>query len=246
MYPKKGKDFIMFALDVDSAKTAISCVTELGEEVGFFKIGLELFIRSGPELVKHIRDVCSAGIFLDLKLHDIPVTVKRAMQGIAEMGVDLTTVHCGESRKMLEMAVEGSRGKVGVLGVTLLTSVGEKELHEAGFSEKFAFHISSLVQMRAAAAFEAGCRGVVCSGLEAAEIKKTLGKDFLVITPGIRPSWEVVNAEDQHRITTPSKAVAWGADYIVVGRPIRDAENPRQAAREIAREIESAVGLTGD
>jgi orotidine-5'-phosphate decarboxylase len=238
---KKGKDFIIFALDVGSEKKGRAFVRMLADQVGYFKIGLELFIRSGRELIDYIQGYSSAKIFLDLKLHDIPMTVKRAMESISDLGVDLTTVHCGENRKMLDMAVEGSRGKVGVLGVTLLTSVGANELYEAGFADKYTADLSLLVEKRASSAFAAGCQGVVCAGLEASRIKNATTKDFLVITPGIRPTWEGLKKDDQSRITTPSEAVSLGADYIVVGRPIRDAKNPPIAARKIADEIETVL-----
>ena len=237
---KKGRDCIIFPLDVPSIEQARHYVGLLADYVGMFKVGLELFIRSGPELIRLIRDSGRAGIFLDLKLHDIPVTVSRAMAGIADLNVDLATVHCGESTGMLEAAVRGSRGRVGVLGVTVLTSVGSDDIRRAGFRREFSDSLSALVMKRAAAAKSAGCAGVVCSGLEVKMIKQQLGKKFLAVTPGIRPLSRVAGRDDQRRITTPAQAVQNGADYLVIGRPIRDADDPCRAAVKIAREIESA------
>ena len=130
---KQPKDYIIFPLDVPSVKTAKQYIEMLSESVGMFKVGLELYIRSGPEIIDFIKASGSAGLFLDLKLHDIPATVERAMESIADLGVAFATVHCGETKKMLEAAVKGSRGRVGVLGVTVLTSVLKEDIHAAGF-----------------------------------------------------------------------------------------------------------------
>lgn len=237
---KSGKDHIVFPLDVDHADKAKQLVAQLHEHVGLFKIGLELFIRTGPALVNWVKTNTAAGVFLDLKLHDIPVTVERAMQGIAGLDVDLTTVHCGESRAMLAAAVKGSQAKVKVLGVTVLTSVSGADLQAAGYSGPVAADVENLVMHKAGMAQAAGCAGVVCSGHEAARIKATFGPQFLAVTPGIRPDWERGKKDDQQRVMTPARAVAQGADYLVIGRPIRDAADPVAAARRIAEEIESA------
>ncbi len=238
---KQPKDYIIFPLDVPSVKNAKECVKMLSDCVGMFKIGLELFIRSGPELIDFIHDSGTARVFLDLKLHDIPVTVSRAMERIADLGVAFATVHCGESKRMLEAAVEGSGGKVGILGVTVLTSVSKEDINAAGFREEFSLDIAKLVLKRAVNAREAGCTGIVCSGLEVKMIKDNLGKDFTAVTPGIRPLWEGLKKDDQQRITTPASAVQNGSDYLVIGRPIRDANDPREAAMRIAEEIEAVL-----
>jgi orotidine-5'-phosphate decarboxylase len=141
---------------------------------------------------------------------------------------------------MLEAAVEGSNGKVGILGVTVLTSVSARDLESAGYRSVFYDDVPHLVIHKAQQAREAGCSGVICSGHEAGRIKERFGKDFLAVTPGIRPAWTVNPKEDQRRITTPEQAIAAGADYLVIGRPIRDAEDPCQAAVQIAEEIEAA------
>ena len=240
---KNSREYIIFPLDVPSGEQARHYIELLGDYVGMFKVGLELFIRSGPELIRLIRDKSRAGIFLDLKLHDIPATVSRAMESIADLDVDLTTVHCGENIGMLEAAVKSSRGRVGVLGVTVLTSVDSDDIRRAGFRRKFYDTLSDLVIKRAAMAKSAGCTGVVCSGLEVKTIKQHLGKNFLAVTPGIRPLFTVTGADDQRRITTPARAVQNGSDYLVIGRPIRNADDPIHAAGKIAMEIEKALEI---
>ena len=242
MHPQKDpKDHIIFALDVPSSDAARQLVRQLADSVGMFKVGLELFVRYGTEILRHIHDSGSAGVFLDLKLHDIPATVSRAMAGIADLGAAFATVHCGENRAMLEAAVAGGGGKVGVLGVTVLTSVSAPDLESAGFAEAYCGDISRLVLKRAAEAKDAGCTGVICSGQEVGMIKANLGNDFVAVTPGIRPSWETKGTDDQKRVTTPAEAVRQGADYLVIGRPIRDAEDPKAAAQRIAEEIASVT-----
>lgn len=234
---KQAKDYIIFPLDVPSVKDAKKYVGLLSEYVGMFKVGLELFIRSGPEIINFIKASGRAGIFLDLKLHDIPATVSRAMESIADLGVTFATVHCGETKAMLEAAVEGSSGRVGVLGVTVLTSVSSKDIQLSGFKEEYSSDMSRLVIKRASMAKETGCAGVVCSGLEVKMIKENFGKDFAAITPGIRPGWEELVKDDQQRVTTPAQAVKNGSDYLVIGRPIRDAKDPKAAAIRVANEI---------
>ena len=237
---KKPKDHIIFPLDVATFEEAKKYIELLAESVGLFKVGLELFIRCGPEIVDLINSQTAARVFLDLKLHDIPATVGRAMVRIADLGVAFTTVHVGETQRMLQAAVEGSGGKVGILGVTVLTSVSAKDLETAGYQKDLVKDMPHMVLHRAQLAHTAGCAGVICSGLEARQIKEKLGQDFLAVTPGIRPDWTVTSKEDQQRITTPAQAIAAGADYLVIGRPIRDAKDPRQAAARIAAEIENA------
>ncbi len=237
---KRGKDYIVFPLDVPTEEEAKKYVEMLSESVGMFKVGLELFIRCGPGIVHFIKTAGSAEVFLDLKLHDIPATVSRAMERVADLGAALATVHCGESRKMLDAAVSGAGGKVGVLGVTVLTSVSDEDIAGAGFREEFSSDMAALVMKRAGMAHAAGCAGVVCSGHEVGVIKAKFGSGFAAVTPGIRPAWEGVGKDDQRRVTTPAQAVRNGSDYLVIGRPIRDAKDPAAAARRIAEEIENA------
>jgi orotidine-5'-phosphate decarboxylase len=235
---KKGRDFIIFPLDVASEKEAMEWVDKVKNHVGMFKVGLELFIRTGPAVVERILAAGGAGVFLDLKFHDIPNTVAGAMAGVADLGVDLVTVHCGENPAMLEAAVKASRGKVRVLGVTVLTSVSGTHLKDAGLKKEIWEDPKALVLQRATMAKEAGCSGIVCSGKEVRWIKEILGPDFLAVTPGIRPAWDSAK-DDQQRITTPADAVSSGADYLVIGRPIRNAADPVAAAKKIALEIDS-------
>ncbi|BBO80628.1 orotidine 5'-phosphate decarboxylase [Desulfosarcina ovata subsp. sediminis] len=238
---KTAKDHIIFPLDVPDPDIARSLVTRLADDVGMFKIGLELFIHSGPELVRWIVRAGNAKVFLDLKLHDIPATVKRAMAQVADLGVYFATVHCGESRSMLKAAVEGAAGRVNVLGVTVLTSVSAADVATAGYRDDYSQDVRRLVLKKAAMAMDAGCCGVVCSGEEVQSIKTTFGPEFQAVTPGIRMADHSVNGDDQARVVTPAMAIRRGADYLVIGRPIRDATNPQAAARAVAGEIQGAL-----
>ncbi len=238
---KQAKDYIIFSLDVPTEKAAKAYVELLSGSVGMFKVGLELFIRSGPGLIDFIKSSGNSDVFLDLKLHDIPETVFRAMEGIADLGVAFATVHCGETPRMLEAAVSGAKGTVGVLGVTVLTSVASEDIKAAGFRKPFYEDLTRLVTERADMAKAAGCVGVVSSGREVKMIKKTLGRDFIAVTPGIRPVWDDIKRHDQKRVVTPAMAVKNGSDYLVIGRPIRDANNPKEAALRIVKEIETVL-----
>lgn len=237
---KIGKDYIVFPLDFPSVKAAGEYVRLLDGHVGMFKIGLELFIEQGPSVVRMVKENSSARIFLDLKLHDISATVQRAMERVADLGVDLVTVHCS-SLNMLEKAVAGGKGQTGVLGVTLLTDNDAETVKAGGFKPEYVKDPGELVLLRAGQARQAGCSGIVCSGQEAALIKKTFGPEFLAVTPGIRPAWTLMENDDQKRVTTPAQAVSRGSDYIVIGRPIRDAEDPVLAAQKVAGEIDAEI-----
>jgi len=239
---KTAKDYIIFPLDVPSVDAAKNFIQLLSNHVGMFKVGLELFVRSGPDIVRRILESGTAGVFLDLKFHDIPATVFRAMTGVAELGATFATVHCGENLAMLKAAVEGGNGKVGVLGVTVLTSVSGQDIMDAGFRPEYGNNLSSLVMKRAEMAKAAECIGIVCSGQEVSTVKNRFGGEFIAVTPGIRPLWDGISADDQQRITTPAQAVLNGSDYIVIGRPIRNAKYPQTAAKRIAEEIAEAVG----
>jgi len=238
---RRAKDYIIFPLDVPTEKAARKYVELLSESVGMFKVGLELFIQSGPGLIDFIKASGNADVFLDLKLHDIPETVFRAMERIADLGVAFTTVHCGETPRMLDAGVSGAKGRVGVLGVTLLTSVASEDIKAAGFRKSFFEDLTRLVIKRAEMAKSAGCVGIVCSGREVKMIKKTFGRDFIAVTPGIRPVWDDMGTHDQKRVVTPAIAVKNGSDYLVIGRPIRDANNPKEAALRIVEEIDTVL-----
>jgi orotidine-5'-phosphate decarboxylase len=231
---------LVFALDVDSRQRAKELVGELSDEVGLFKIGLELFTAEGPDIV---REVIEGGgrVFLDLKLHDIPATVRRAAAAAARLGVDMLTVHAGEGPSIPAAGVEGAGqggGGVKVLGVTVLTSLEQKDLDRMGIK----CAIDELVSMRAEAAVEGGCAGLVCSPKEVRKLRELVAPSVELVVPGVRPEWAKVRGDDQARKATPAETVARGADYLVVGRPIRDADDPRKAARRIVSEL--AEGLS--
>ncbi|MFO8113408.1 MAG: orotidine-5'-phosphate decarboxylase [Desulfosalsimonadaceae bacterium] len=238
---RTAKEYIVFPLDLPTVEQASRYIRQLSDCVGMFKVGLELFVRGGSRILQTIRNESDAKIFLDLKIHDIPETVRRAMEQIAGWKVDFTTVHCGESPHMLAAAVEGSRGKVSVLGVTVLTSVSAEDIGNAGFESRYAENIADLVALRAETAHAAGCAGVVCSGREVKMIKERFGPDFVAMVPGIRPAWSLGEKDDQKRVVTPAAAIENGADYLVIGRPIRDAEEPEIAAEMVASEIDGAL-----
>lgn len=237
---KEAKDYIIFPLDFPSVDAAMSHIHQLDELVGVFKIGLELFISQGPAVVDVIKKNSSNSIFIDLKLHDISATVGRAMARVADLGVDFVTVHSCSSQKMLEAAVKNA-GKTKVLAVTLLTDNDSCTLRDQGFQKDYIEHPDRLVLRRAAVALDAGCAGVVCSGQEVEILKSRFGRKCLTITPGIRPQWSLTPGDDQKRVVTPAKAVRAGSDYIVIGRPIRDAYDPMWAAKKVAEEV--GVGL---
>lgn len=229
------RDRIIFALDVPGVKEAARFAGLLKDHVGMFKIGLELFVGAGPEVVKAVRENGGRGIFLDLKFHDIPETVRGAMRSASMLGADLATVHSSGGQAMMKAAVEAA-GAAKVLGVTVLTSLSAGSFAETGIDRGFT--AASLVLHRAKSVRAAGCAGIVCSGQEAKAVREAFGPDFLIVTPGVRLADDA--AGDQSRVVTPLEAVRNGADYIVVGRPIRNAADPVEAARRIAAEIEKA------
>ena len=230
---------IIFPLDLPTLTTAMIFVDRLKESVGTFKIGLELFTSMGPRAVGSVKERAQGcSIFLDTKFHDIPATVAGAAASASALGVEFVTAHCSDGPGMLRAAVVAAP-KVKVLGVTVLTSLSEEEFKASEIdTERFATQ-ADLVLYRARIAREAGCAGVVCSGLEARAVREELGENFLIIAPGIRR--ETDSADDQSRTTTPYEAIYNGADYVVVGRPIRKADDPARVAAEISGEIERAL-----
>jgi orotidine-5'-phosphate decarboxylase len=234
------KDRLIFALDVPDGDAALRLVAMLREEVGLFKVGLQLFVAEGPQFLERLAREAPARLFLDLKFHDIPATVAGAA-GRLFAGVRFTTVHCDQGPRGLAATVAAIGGHVGVLGVTVLTSAGPEDLLAVGISPEYAADPGKLVVLRARMAQAAGCRGVVCGGAEAAAVKAACGPDFLVVCPGIRPAAAGVAGDDQRRIMTPAAALQAGADFLVVGRPIRQAANPVAMARQIVAEM--AQGL---
>lgn len=237
---KSGKDYIIFPLDVSTYDEAMKYVTLLKDSVGLFKVGLELFASQGPAVLIGVREITNAKVFLDLKLHDIPETMRRAFLAASQYSPEFISVHCDVGEGFLKEVVENNPGNTKALAITLLTSLSGKSLARLGFVDEYVKDLSKLVLLRARIAKEAGCHGVVCSGHEVALIKEKLN-DMVTLTPGIRPEWSVVSKDDQKRIVTPAMAVKNGADFIVVGRPIRDAKDPREAAKRVAEEIESVL-----
>ncbi len=223
------KNPIIVALDVASASEAMSLVRQLGDGVAMYKVGLELYAAAGRAFVEELRAE-GRGIFLDLKYYDIPETVKRATAQVAGMGVDLLTIHA--SLSVMRGAVEG-RGQSGLrlLGVTVLTSFDQHDLEDLGTSKS----VADLVEQRALKAREAGMDGIVCSPLETAAMRRTLGPGTLLVVPGIRSAG--VEAGDQKRIATPRQAMEAGASYLVIGRQITRAVDPRAEAMRILDEI---------
>lgn len=235
-----SKDKLIVALDFDNEEKAIALVEKLKNDVRFFKVGLELFTSCGPGIVKRIRETDSE-VFLDLKLHDIPNTVIKAAVAAARLGVFMFNVHALGGYEMMkntadEVEVESERLGINmpsILAVTILTSMDEKALKKIGIGGS----IQKQVLKLACLARDAGLDGVVASPHEASAIRKKMGEDFLIVTPGVRPA--LAASQDQKRIATPKKALRAGADYIVVGRPITEAKDPLMAARAILKEMES-------
>jgi orotidine-5'-phosphate decarboxylase len=224
------RDRLIAALDVPTAADARQLVEKLGSSVSFYKIGLEL--STSGEYYTLLDWLVKRGnrVFCDLKLHDIPETVRRAVANLRGRGVSFLTVHA--DRGVMEAAVK-EKGDVGILAVTVLTSTSQEDLVEQGYAGK----LDELVLKRARAAAEIGCTGVICSGLEVANIKKKVGGHLLAVTPGIRPAGGDV--ADQKRVVDVAQAFRNGADYIVVGRPIRDAKDPAAAAEAIQATVAS-------
>lgn len=222
---------LIVALDVPTVAAAKAMVDTLGDAVIFYKIGLELFM--GGEYFELLDWLKGQGkkIFVDLKFFDVPATVGRAVAQLNGRGVSFATVHGNDS---IMRSAAANKGDVQILAVTVLTSLDRGDLDDLGFD----CDVEALVLSRAKRAIELGCDGVVASGHEAPAMRSKLGHSFMVVTPGIRP---VDNDDDQKRVVTPAQAFANGADYIVVGRPIRDAQDPRSAAQAIQKEIASAV-----
>jgi orotidine-5'-phosphate decarboxylase len=242
---------LIFALDVGEVALARALIAALSDEVGCFKIGLELFITAGPAIIEKIHQA-GGRVFLDLKLHDIPATVRRAAAAAARHGVDMLTVHAGEGPDIVAAAVKGAQigadagagpgkapspqappGAPLVLGVTVLTSLSAAQIAAVGLTHP----ISELVALRARTALEAGCGGLVCSPQEVSLLRKRFGPDPRLVVPGVRPAWAHVGKDDQVRKATPAEVLRWGGDYVVVGRPIRDADDPAAAAARVVAEL---------
>ncbi|MCC7356410.1 MAG: orotidine-5'-phosphate decarboxylase [Candidatus Doudnabacteria bacterium] len=240
----KAHKRIIVALDVDDWVAAITLVDALKGEVGMFKVGKQLFTAEGPDLVSEIVEK-GEKVFLDLKYHDIPATVAKASIEAVKLGVSMFNTHASADMKkamgdateaVAKYCWEKNIPQPFILGVTLLTSADEKDMEEEipeGMS------LEQLVFMRARRAHECGLDGVVASAQEASVLRKFLGRGFMIITPGVRSKGASV--DDQKRVATPGEAVRDGATYVVIGRQITEADDPVEAARAIAREIETAT-----
>jgi len=234
---------LIFALDVDSIAAAKAFTERLVAEVGMFKVGKQLFLHAGPQIVRMIRER-GGEVFLDLKFHDIPRTVAKAAAEATRMGVRMFDVHASGSFEMMQRTTaeitkvcrtEGLR-RPKVLAVTVLTSLSREDLKRVGVTSGVENQVVRLARL----AHEAGMDGAVASPQEIVAIRKECGRGFLIVTPGIRlhgATWE-----DQKRVTTPEVAIRAGADYLVVGQPIRDAADPVAAAREVVASMERGLG----
>ncbi len=230
-----NRERLIFALDVATVEAARALINELGDSVQFYKLGLELMTSGGyfellDELVASDKKV-----FADLKLFDVPATVASAVRGLNDRGIHFATVHGNQA--VMEAAAEAARD-VNILAVTVLTSLDRGDLDDLGFD----CDLDALVLSRARRALEAGCAGVISSGLEAPKLREHIDSQLTVVTPGIRP---VDNrpADDQKRVVDVAQAFANGADHIVVGRPIRTAESPRAAAEAIQATIDGVFNV---
>jgi len=229
----RPEDRLIVALDVSSATEALKIVQALGPAVSTYKVGNQLFTAEGPGVV---RELVGSGkkIFLDLKFHDIPNTVAGGVRSAAALGVCMLTVHAAGGSAMLRAAMDAARQAPKpplVLAVTVLTSLSDADLQETGVAGRTRDHALVLATL----ARNCGCDGIVASPHEARIIRQELGTGFVIVTPGIRPAGS--GKGDQSRVNTPAEAIAAGADYLVVGRPITEADDPAQAARQIVNEI---------
>lgn len=234
------RERLVLALDVDNFKKAEQLVGKLSDYVGVFKIGSQLFTAGGAKVVNMINER-GGKVFLDLKFHDIPNTVARAAEVATKLGVYIFNVHTSGGYEMMKAAAEVTAKtsqelgikKPLILGVTLLTSINQEILEkEIGIKKRLKEQVVHLAKLAKAA----GLDGVVASSWEIKEIRKACGEDFVILTPGIRPAGK--SSDDQKRVMTPREAIKLGADFLVIGRPIRNAVNPVEAAKEILSEME--------
>jgi orotidine-5'-phosphate decarboxylase len=229
----EARERLIVALDLPSVQAAESMVTRLGASVSFYKIGYQLAYAGG---LPFAAGLIAAGkkVFLDLKLHDIGNTVGKGVESVAQLGATFLTVHAYPQTIKAAVAAKGNSG-LKILAVTVLTSYDDSDLFEAGYK----LGVSGLVTQRATQARAAGVDGLVCSAEEAANLRKIVGPGMALVTPGIRPAGS--SRDDQKRIMTPAKAIAAGADYLVLGRPIVEAADPKAAADAVVAEIEQAT-----
>ena len=227
-----ARDRLIVALDLSSVEAAEALIAKLGDSVSFYKIGYQLAYAGGLPLVSKLADR-GKKVFIDLKLHDIGNTVASGVRSVAKMGATFLTVHAYP--QTMQAAVEARGNTLKILAVTVLTSYDDDDLHAAGYR----LDVSDLVEARALQAEALGVDGIVCSAEEAEAVRDTVGAQMVLVTPGIRPAG--ANVGDQKRIMTPTRAIAAGSDYLVVGRPIVEASDPKAAADSIVEEINAAM-----
>jgi len=224
-------DKIIVALDVPTKKAALDLVTELGQQISFFKIGLQLFTAAGPDIVRKVL-ATGAKVFLDLKLYDIPNTVAHAVESAGALGVHMLTIHLSGGEAMVKAAMAARSTELWILGVTVLTSFDESAIRALGVASTIEEQVSRLAKMGVAARVD----GLVVSPLEIEVLRPQFGNNTRLVVPGIRPGWAA--AGDQKRRMTPREALDAGADYLVIGRPIIAHSDPREAVAKIFAEIE--------
>ncbi len=233
---------IIFPLDFQDLNEALLWVERLSSYVGVFKIGLELFTKEGPRAVEEVKKRSKAQIFLDLKLQDIPNTMAGAVRSASSLGVDFLTVHILSGRKALESAVKSAEGGLKILGVTILTSLDKADLLELGFNGELITNLEDLVLRLAFLARATGCDGLVASAREVSLLKEAFPQ-LITVVPGIR--LESSSKDDQQRTATPYEAIRKGADYLVIGRPIREAEDPENTLERILKDIQKGLEEIG-
>jgi orotidine-5'-phosphate decarboxylase len=221
---------IIVALDVSTREEAFRLVAKLAPGISTFKVGLQLYTAEGPDIVRAILDT-GAKVFLDLKMHDIPNTVARAVEAAGKLGVQMLTIHLSGGSAMIEAAVAACNQSLALLGVTVLTSIDRETLHAIGIESEVSDHVLRLAQLGA----RAGINGLVASPHEIGMLRKNLGDRLRLVIPGVRPSGS--NASDQKRVMTPRDALEAGADYLVIGRPITADPDPAAALARILAEI---------
>ena len=234
---KKPPAELALALDVPTPSAILPLLRQMPPDWAWFKVGLELFCAGGPSIIESLR-LEGRKVFLDLKLHDIPRTVRRAVRAAAQHGAHLMTIHAGGGRDMIKAAAEAA-GEFGekaprIVAVTALTSLSEHDLHEVGVPGSVADQVLRLGEL----AIASGAHGLVCSPLEVKGLRKIIGPDPYLVTPGLRSSGEALG--DQKRTATAAEAVAAGSDLLVVGRPVTEAVDPGQAARHLLEEVHAA------
>lgn len=228
--PLTARDRLIVALDFPTQAKALALVSTLGDSISRYKIGLQLYTAAGPAVVQAVA-ATGAKIFLDLKLHDIPNTVAKAVAAANDLGVEMLTVHLAGGSAMLKAAVEAKAPQLSMIGVTVLTSATQETLDETGISAPLRDQAVRIAQLGQ----QSGINRFVTSPREVGLLRERLGADVILLTPGVRPGWAA--ADDQKRFTTPREAVQSGADYLVIGRPITAAPDPRAAVDRILEEL---------